>query len=344
MKNYCLFTQLSKFQNSITEETNKLLTATIDKKTIESFLLSMNTSFTQSQQVLSNVISSSESRVDNRLTETDRKMNEIKEIAITNQTSQQILQSNVTDILKKFENGASKGNISENILYNILLSLFPCATIDHVGDTKETGDIILVRNNKPKLLIENKDHESKNVTKQEVEKFIRDCEIQNCSGIMFSQHRGICNKEHFEIQINNANVLLYVHSVKFDTVIIKTAIELVEQFKIKLDECKMTSQKGHVIEYSMLEEINKEMVQYICQKNGMLKILKDFGDKMNASINELKLPSLERFLSNKFANSSIQNDNVCKYCQLHIPKSVKQHERHCVAKKSFELTNGVKPN
>ena len=174
-------------------------------------------------EVILTIISASETRVETRLNESDRKINEIKEITNSNQSSQQQLQSNISEILKKFENGSTKGNMSENILYNILLSLFPCATIDHVGnELKETGDIVLIRNNKPKILIENKDHESKNVTKQEVDKFIRDCEIQKCSGVMFAQHRGICNKEHFELQIHNGSVLLYVHEVKFDKNIIKT--------------------------------------------------------------------------------------------------------------------------
>ena len=98
-----------------------------------------------------------------------------------------ILQQKVTDMLKKFEKGSGKGNVSENVLYNILLSLFPCAQIDYVGnELKETGDIILIRNNKPKILIENKDHDACNVPKHDVDKFIRDCEIQHCCGIMFS--------------------------------------------------------------------------------------------------------------------------------------------------------------
>jgi hypothetical protein len=327
-----VFSQLSQFQISITNETNKLTSSALDKDTINTMFNTLTSSFT-------NIISASETRVEARLNESDRKINEIKEITNSNQSSQQQLQSNISEILKKFENGSTKGNMSENILYHILLSLFPCATIDHVGnELKETGDIVLIRNNKPKILIENKDHESKNVTKQEVDKFIRDCEIQKCSGVMFAQHRGICNKEHFELQIHNGSVLLYVHEVKFDKNIIKTAIEIVEQFKMKFDESVVTNNNGgHTIEQYVIEEINKEVVIYISQRNSMNKLLKDFSDKMNQSINDLKIPSLEKFLSNKFAKSTIQSENICKYCETHIPKSVKQHMRHCLAKKAYDL-------
>ena len=211
----------------------------------------------QSHHTLTTIISSSENRIENNLLETEKKMNEMKTIFTENNSSQKLLQNNVSEMLKKFEKGSGKGNISEHVTYNILLSLFPSAQIDHVGnEQKETGDIILIRNNKPKILIENKDHDSKNVPKHEVEKFIRDCEIQNCSGIMLAQHKGITNKQNFEIQINNGNVLLYLHEVNFDVDKIKTAIEIVECFKIKLDEV-IVKEDGCIIEKEVLEDINK---------------------------------------------------------------------------------------
>lgn len=331
-----LTSQFKLFQSSILNETNKLLTSSLDKQTIELFFTNINQTLGQSQNTLTTLISSSENRIESRIAETERKMNEIKEISSVNNQSQQTLQTNVTEILKKFEKGSTKGNISEHITYNILLSLFPCAQVDHVGnEQKETGDIMLVRNNKPKILIENKDHDSKNVPKQEVEKFIRDCEIQDCCGIMLAQHKGITNKQNFEIQINNGNVLLYVHEVNFDNDKIKTAIEIVEHFKIKLDELGSNDQDC-MIEKNVLDEINKEFINYVNQKSNMTKLLKDFSEKMNLSIIDLKLPTLEKYLSSRFAFSSIQTDNMCKYCEKHVPKSLSQHYRYCSSKKDFD--------
>jgi hypothetical protein len=328
-------------QTSLTTETNKLLNSTLDKRTIDEFLNNITSSVGQSQQTFSSLINSSEQRIESRLTDSNNKMNEMKQIFTENNYSQQILQQNVTEILKKFEKGTGKGNISEHVTYNIILSLFPCAQIDHVGnEQKETGDIILVRPNKPKILIENKDHDSKNVPKHEVDKFIRDCEVQNCCGIMLAQHRGITNKQNFEIQINNGNVLLYVHEVNFDVDKIKTAVEIVENFKIKLDELDV-KEDGCVIENELLEYINKEFIQYTNQKYTLLKLVRDFNEKMNASLQELKMPNLEKYLSSRFATSANQIENVCKYCEKFIPKSLLKHYRYCSAKKEFELTNGI---
>lgn len=328
-------------QSSITAETSKLLNSSLDKKTIDDFLNNINSTMGQTHHTLTTLISSSENRIETKLLESDKKITEIKQIFAENNSSQQILQNNVSEMLKKFEKGVGKGNISEHVTYNILLSLFPCAQVDHVGnEQKETGDIILMRNNKPKILIENKDHDSKNVPKHEVEKFIRDCEIQNCSGIMLAQHRGITNKQNFEIQINNENVLLYVHEVNFDVDKIKTAIEIVENFKIKLDEV-IVKEDGCTIEKDVLEDINKEFVSYVNQKYVLLKLVKDFNEKMNLSINELKMPNLEKYLSSRFAFSTNQADNMCKYCEKFIPKSMSQHYRYCSAKKDFDFKNGI---
>jgi hypothetical protein len=52
------------------------------------------------------------------------------------------------------------------------------------------------------LLFENKNYD-KNVGQEEVRKFLRDVENQNCSGIMLAQHFGIVNKDNFEIEIHN---------------------------------------------------------------------------------------------------------------------------------------------
>lgn len=331
-------------QSSILNETSKLLNSSLDKKTIDDFLQTINSTLGQTHNTLTTLISSSENRMEGKLSDTDKKLDEIKQIFTENNSSQQILQNNVSEMLRKFEKGSGKGNISEHVLYNILLSLFPCAQIDHVGnEQKETGDIMLIRNNKPKLLIENKDHDSKNVPKLEVEKFIRDCEIQNCSGIMFAQHRGITNKQNFEIQINNGNVLLYVHEVNFDVDKIKTSIEIVENFKIKLDEV-VVKEDGCIIEKDVLEDINKEFVSYANQKYVLLKLIKDFNEKINNSINELKMPNLEKYLSSRFAFSSNQTDNLCKYCEKFIPKSLLQHYRYCSAKRDFDFKNGIISN
>jgi hypothetical protein len=327
-------------QSSMMTETSKLLSSSLDKKTIEDFIHKTEQTLAQTHNTITTLMSQSETRFDSKLQTSERLINEMRTVVTEQNQSYKQLQSGVSEMLKKFEKGSGKGNISEQIIYNILLSLYPTAQIDYVGEQKETGDIILIRQNKPKILIENKDHESRNIPKAEIDKFIRDCEIQNCCGIMMAQHRGITNKNHFELQVNGRNVLLYLHEVNFDVDKIKTAIEIIEHFKTKLDEIVQTND-DYLIEKETLEEINKEFVAYTNQKYTLLKMTKDFTDKMTASITELKLPSLEKYLSTKFAFSTNQNDSICKYCNKFIVKSMMQHYRYCTEKREFESKNGV---
>jgi hypothetical protein len=327
---------MQQFQLSLSKETQKLCDSALTKDSLNTCMANIQHILQSQENNLQQVLQNQEKRIESRFFENDRKLTELKELNCASQTSQVVVQTNVSEILKKFEKSTTKGNVSENILYNILLSLFPCAEIEYVGnEQKETGDIILTRKDKPKILIENKDHDSKNIPKIDIDKFIRDCEIQNCSGIMLAQNRGIANKENFELQIHKTNVLLYVHEVKFDQDKIKMAVEIVEHFKQQLDVLNK-KENNAVIQNEVLELINKEYIAYANQKNTMSKLLKDYNERMCSCLADLKLPTLDTYLSKHFAKSFQQNDNVCKYCEKVVLKSMKQHFRYCASKKEFD--------
>ena len=100
-----------------------------------------------------------------------------------------------------------------------------------------------------------------------------------------------------------------------------------------VDEINTNNDNNYVIEHDTLEEINKEFNSYILQKHALLKLIRDFNEKMNLSVNELKMPCIEKFLSSNFATSSVQGDKICKYCEKYIPKSMSSHHRYCSSKK-----------
>jgi len=309
------------FNISISEDTNKLLNSNINKKTFDDFIQNIDVKFMNSQQLINTIISSSEQRL-------ETKINDIKEISTLNNHTQKTLQTNVSDLLKKMEISSVKGKCSENILFNILQSLYSTAQIEIVGEQKETGDIMLMRKNKPTILIENKNW-NKNVIQDEVKKFIRDVEIQNCCGLFLSQNFGIANKENYEININNGNVLLYVHEVSNDAEKIKIAIDIIDNFKSKLDEVVVSNGDGYNIDKEVLDEINKEYQLFATQKLLQIKTVKDFSSKMIKQLEELQLPSLEHFLSTKYAFSS--SKYICEYCE-YVAKNqsaMSAHKRGC---------------
>jgi len=319
-------------QKEIHMDTDKLLSSSINKESLEGFITTLDDKFSKtlvnSQSIFNSIITSTEHRLDTKLTE-------IKDISSTNNTSQTQLQVNISDLLRKMENSSSKGKISENLLCNILQPLYPTGQIDSVGTTKETGDIMLIRKDKPTILFENKNYD-KNVTQDEVRKFLRDIENKNCSGIMMAQHYGIANKDNYEIEIHNGNILIYLHKVEYDADKIKAAVDIIDHFKIKLGNIEKSEGEQRTIDKQVLDDINKEYQTFILNKLAHIKTIKDYNQKLISQMEDIQIPSLEHYLSKLYATSSTKED-VCEYCNYNAKNSraLAAHYRGCSEKKIF---------
>ena len=308
---------IKSFCSFITEEiskTSKSDGGPLSQSSLDTFIKTIDSKF-------ANVIDSTKKIVDSNK---DVTMSHLSSLT----SSQNALQSEVKDVLKKMENSSSKGKMSENIVLNILRGLFPSAEIEYVGSQKESGDIMIHRKDKEKILVENKCYESKTVGSDQVKKFIHDVDTQNCSGLFLSQEGGIANKENFEINIHNRNVLLYIHNVNYDPEIIKIAIDIIDSFKSKLDEITLTD--DYSISNETLEEINKEYQLFVEQKLAQLKMVKDFSQKMIKSIEDVQLPSLEKMLSSRFGYTT-SGKFICDKCHF-VGKNrlaLSVHKRTC---------------
>jgi hypothetical protein len=314
--------------HSITEDTNKFLSSSINPRTLQDFITNLEQKFSQSEQ-----------RLETNIREIKTTNDKIREISTAHQQTSVSLNATVVDMLKKMENGSTKGKISENIVFNILNGLFPSATeIDYVGDKKETGDIMLARENKPTILIENKNWD-KIVSKDEVKKFIHDVETQNCCGLFLSQKTGIANKRNFEISIhNNKHILLFMHEVNYDAEKIKLGIEIIDHFKDTLDKFDDKSDVD-TIDKNLLDSINKEFQECCSQKLNILKTIKDCSQKMLKQVEEINFPNLEHYLSSRYTFSV--GKMVCEYCNF-IAKNqqaLSAHYRGCLVKKNMSGKN-----
>lgn len=207
------------------------------------------------------------------------------------ETATTALHGSVNGLLQKFENSSAKGKLSENLILNVIEQVYPSAEITAVGKTKETGDIIVERMHKPKVLVENKIW-NRSVVQAEVVKFIRDIEVQNCCGIFLSQNGKITTKENYEINIHNGNVLVYVHDVHNDADKIKLAFDIVDHLKDKLDEFSDKGVGGEEsISKEMLEYINAEFQNFTAAKTSLMKLAKDFNKKFLKQVEEIKMPT-----------------------------------------------------
>lgn len=323
---------IKQLQESVTNDAKVLLNNTLDAETFNKYIAEFDKKLTHtietSQLIINNTLSTTEKRLED-------KMENIKEITTNSNNSTNSLNGSLNELLKKFENSSAKGKLSENLILNIIESLYPSAEITSVGQTKETGDILLLRTNKPKILIENKLW-GRSVVQAEVVKFIRDIDIQKCCGIFLSQNGKITTKDNFEINIHNGNVLVYVHDVHNDPDKIKLAVDIVDHLKEKLDEYEDYNNDQDNISKEMLEYINVEYQNFVSSKSSLVKLAKEFNQKLIKQIEDLKMPSLENYLSSKYSFSS--NKFICEFCSFvgKNQQSKSAHIRGCTERKRAE--------
>ena len=333
---------IAQLQSTVNKDTQQFLSNTIDKESFQKYISDFNKSLSNTISTSQRIIHQSIENTEKRL---ERKMDGINDVSTHSSKTTQSLENSVGNLLKKFENSSIKGQMSENLIQNILHNIYPNANIESVGKTKETGDIMIQRSHKPKILIENKLW-NRSVVQSEVSKFIRDVDTQKCCGIFLSQNNAITTKNNFEINIHNGNVLIYLHHVNNDPDKIKLAIDVVDHLKATLDDILDDNvDAADSIPKEVLEYINLEYQKFVSSKTALIKLTKDFNKKFLKQIDEIKLPSLEDFLSKKFSFAS--NKYVCEYCDFvgKNQQSKSAHLRGCIERKKILAQQaGKKPN
>ena len=265
---------------------------------------------------------------------------QISGLKATTNANREIINSQndtLNSLLKRFENSSKKGKMSENLLNNVLAEVYPLAEIEDVGKTKETGDIMMLRKNKPKILVENKDW-TRAIVNAEVQKFVRDVEIQKCHGLFLSQNVGICSRDNYEINILEGNlVTVYIHNVNYDPEKIRVGVDIIDNISEILKEIDVL-EINQSTEYSISKEltqfINAEYQNYLAHKERTIKMAKDFVANLIKHEEEFNFSSLEKFLSSK---CNVQNNKYsCKYCGFIGKKSqsLSAHMRGCTKYKA----------
>jgi hypothetical protein len=261
--------------------------------------------------------------------------NKISGLKETTNANREIINSQndtLNSLLKRFENSSKKGKMSENLLTNVLAEVYPLAEIEDVGKTKETGDIMMLRKDKPKILVENKDW-TRPIVNAEVQKFVRDVEIQKCHGLFLSQNVGICSKNNYEINILEGNLIaVYIHNVNYDPEKIRVGIDIIDNISEilkEIDVLEVNQNEEHSISKELTQFINAEYQNYLAHKERTIKMAKDFVANLIKHEEDFNFSSLEKFLESKCNTQN--NKNVCKYCGFIGKKaqSLSAHMRGC---------------
>lgn len=216
---------------------------------------------------------------------------------------------NTHEIIQNFNaknnNSTIKGKLGEEKLLNLLNSHLNTTEVICSTKQKMKGDFILKKDNLPDILIDTKEYSS-NVGKCEIDKFIRDVNQNNCCGILMSQTSGICNKENFEINFHNNNVVLYLHNVTYDIYVIKTAINII--YKL-YDKIKDKSREFTIDEDTILA-ITTEYNGFINKRNLFIKGFKEQYKQNLSFLESLDLPKIDLYLNLE----KIKSEYKCSIC------------------------------
>ena len=243
--------------------------------------------------------------------------------------------TDLSDFLGKYRNSSYKGQFGENQLETVLNQLYPTGEILNTTGTPASCDFRVNRQDLPTILFETKNYD-RNVTIDEVKKFIRDIDQQKCHGIFLSQHSGITSKQNYQIDIKGSNILVYVHNVDYCPNTIKIAADIIDSLSDKLSEIE-DSNEIISIPQEVLDDINKEYATFIERKSKIIEYSKEFIKKLSTDVDDIKFPSLSKYLSMKCG--SILNDetitcDICHQFKANSNKALAAHKRACKRKHS----------
>ena len=256
---------------------------------------------------------------------------ELKEYELVKQTTQDKVNNDLLSYLNKFKNSTIKGYQGEAKLINILEELYEGSEIINTSNESKMCDIMIKRDNKPTILIENKSYQNQ-IPKEEVIKFRRDIEHQNVCGIMISQTSNIGTKENYQIDIINNNILLYISNCNYDADKIKMAINIIDHLYPKIND--NTNNNVTKINNEIMILINEEYKRFLNQRDAIKNYLNDSNKKAISQLYEMEFPNLNNILKSKF--TIVQDVNLtCNICKRFIgvnKKSLSKHKQSCMKK------------
>ena len=312
--------KLSEFKTDILEilKEIKTLNGDLGKDNLISQIENRYTTFAQviQDQFQKNILQT-EDRINTNISQ-------VKELSLKTNLVQEQLNEELSDYLNKHKVSAGKGYQGESRLFHIINDEYQSAELIRTSGQTGKGDMILKRKDKLPILIETKEY-TLNVKKEETEKFIRDITLTGYSGIFLSQTSGIVGKENYQIDIHGKSILIYIHNVNYDINKINMAIRTIDNLSEKLTNLENDSIN---IPSELLKEINNEYKTFINSQEKLISGLKDYYKKTMELLNDIKLPSLEGFITKHYANMKKDNNITCPICKKYETNNLKSMARH----------------
>jgi len=299
---------LKTFQDTILTDIKLFVNSTSqNENTLKDYISGLDSKIQEMQKPIYSFITANQEQITNNLTS-------LKESNLIAQSTQNKVIDDLSDFLNKYStNSAYKGRASENKLEKVLTKMYPAAEIVCSKAMKECGDFMLKRQNKITILIENKNYDA-NVNIEEIAKFYRDVNTQKCSGIFISQSSGIVGRSDYQIELNDGNVLIFLHNVDYSEHKIKNAVDIIDNLGTKWSEINSNNSiEGVKITKEFLSKINDEYKAFLNQKDLLIFNMKENHKKMINNIEDLDLPDLSKYLFSIYSSEQKQ-EFKCDVC------------------------------
>ena len=228
------------------------------------------------------------------------------------------IDSTLTLLHNTFTNSSSKrGEYTENILYSKLVKLFNSSDVINTSKIPNSGDIMIKKDDQPNILIDSKNFTS-NVPKIDLEKFYRDCQLNDCSGILCNVNNGISNKEHFQIDIQDSRIFIYISNHNFDDSLFNLAVKIIYNIH---EIIKLNKTNNIEIDKELFQRIKIEFNFYT--QNFKLHIA-NLKQSIN-SLEQLQMNQLDQFF--KRTNFNEIKPFICNLCGsgYSSSKTLKKH-------------------
>jgi len=290
-------------------------------------IVTTNSSFISNNQSVKDLINASEYRIQSN-------MNSLKEENNNSINTQSKIMTELTEILSKIQNQSTIEKHNDKYLLNIFNKIYHSGEVHISSKTNINGMIVLRRQGKPNILIENRDIET-NVSSDEVQSFILAIEDQNCNGIFFSQNSGISTKKNYQIEIHNNNIIVFVHKSEYNPSRIEAAVDIIDQLSNKMRQFKNSGGDDCSIPKDIMDSINNEYQLFISQKTAVIDVFKESQKKVLSQIDEIRFPTLDKFLSTKYSAPIKKPGLKCDLCKSFTANNLKAlaaHKRGCIRK------------
>jgi hypothetical protein len=315
---------LTSFKKAISEDTTAMLKSVDIKDFLNQFELKSAALLQNVQQPIFSFISASEDRINNHI-------GSLKDSTQINQTMQTKVMTELGELVGKFRDTHQVQQFHDRQLMQVLTRVYNSAEI---SISHQTGLILLKRQRKSNILIENRDAEE-NISVDELTRFMTQIDDQHCNGIFVSQQSGISSKKNYQIEIHNNNIIVFVHHGDYSSAKIEVAVDIIDNIAIRLKQFKPNQIDDCAIPKEILDSINNEYQIFISQKSAVIEVFKESQKKVLSQIDEFRFPCLDKFLSTKYT-APIQKPGLkCDLCKSFCGNNLKAlaaHKRGCIRK------------